>query len=176
MEGSDLHCLEVRAPGSNFLCRFPREGYERDLTGERKPDSHGVSGLRDHRVRLPRPGAGDDEGAVLLDQHGPPLFRIQDAQCGIAEALFQESSIGSLAVCFACGPAGSVQAPRLYRVDDFPPTFKGCRQTVAGVPPFGLTNPDIRLARFARSGYVCLFIAVLVDRKVCSATYLVTGI
>ena len=96
VEGSDLHALEIGAPGADLLCRFPRERDERDVARARDPGSDGVPGLLDHGVSFAGFGAGDDEGAVFLDEDGAALLLVEPPRAQSARRLQKRRRFAAL--------------------------------------------------------------------------------
>ena len=131
VDRSDLHTREIPASVADLLRRLPREGDEGDLLGLRNPGTHRVAGLRYHRVRLPGPGTGDDEGAVLMDDHRPPLVFVQIGECGVCEPLPEEALIGGLAARLACRAELAVEAPGLEGPGELPPALQGFGESFA---------------------------------------------
>ena len=72
-------------------------------SGRAIPGSHRIAGLRDHRVRLAGPSAGDDEGAVFLDDDRPPLVLVQIGECRVCEPIPEQPLVR--------GPAARLARP-----------------------------------------------------------------
>ena len=152
---------------SRISCAALRvEGDEGDLFGARDSGSHRIAGLRDHRVSLAGPGAGDDDGAVFLDDDRPPLVLVQIGESRVCEPLLEEPFIAGsaarlgrraeLAVESPCleGPGRASTSPSGLRTAVFsPPAHR------SGAPMFRGNRPccsDRVPARLLRSAPLAL--------------------
>ena len=142
VKSSDLHPLEVRTPGADFSRRLSCEHHEGDLAWACEPGSYRIPGFLNHRVRLPSPGAVDDEGAVLLDQNRSPLLVVEAREGRIGSASFKEALVGGSAIRFAGRSAESVEAEDDDRVAELPPALQDCGEVFAGLLSFGVPKPS----------------------------------
>ena len=111
VEGSDLHPWEVTASVADLLRGLACERDEGDLFGRCDPGAHRVPRFRDHRVGFAGPGAGDDQGAIFLDDDRAALVSVQIAECGVREPLLEELFIGRFAARLIRRTEPAVEVP-----------------------------------------------------------------